>query len=51
MIIGVKRDENDALIRLADSICGFVRDFLEHHDNRLHALYNAATKKKVIIEV
>jgi len=26
---GVKKDENDALIRLADALCGFVRGAIE----------------------
>jgi hypothetical protein len=29
---GVREDENDALIRLADALCGFVRTAVEGHD-------------------
>jgi len=28
---GIKRDENDVLIRLSDALCGFVRDAYENH--------------------
>ena len=29
-IRGVRKDENDALIRLADNLCGLLRDAREH---------------------
>ena len=30
---GVKKDENDALVRLADAVCGFVRTALEQRSS------------------
>jgi len=44
------RDESDALIRLADSIAGFVRDAIE---GKAYAqpLYQEATRKSVIREL
>lgn len=50
-IRGVKKDENDALIRLADSICGFVRDIKEEKEEQTLKLYTQAIKEKVLIEV
>lgn len=50
---GVTRDQSNALIRLADSICGFVRDVLEEKDKdaKLKALYKKAVKENILIEV
>jgi hypothetical protein len=48
---GIKRDESDALIRLADSICGFLRDVIEENDTRLSELYHKAIKNHILIEV
>lgn len=48
---GVKKDENDALIRLADSICGFVRDIKEGDNKDSLKLYKKAIRNKVLIEV
>lgn len=48
---GIKKDENDALIRLADSICGFVRDVKEEQEENSVKLYKNALKDKVLIEV
>lgn len=51
---GIKRDESNALIRLADSVCGFVRDVLEGKEideKKLKALYKEAIDKDVLIEV
>jgi len=38
---GVKKDENDALIRLADAVCGFVRAAVEG-TSQLHPLLDRA---------
>ena len=52
---GVKREESNALIRLADSICGFIRDVIEEkpkkNDERLIKLYKKAIGEGVLIEV
>jgi hypothetical protein len=50
---GVAKDENDALIRLADSLCGFIRDVYEKNDNdiQLKELFDNAIKQDKITEV
>lgn len=50
---GVKRDESNALIRLADSMCGFIRDVLEKEDDgkKLQSLYRKAIKNDLLKEV
>jgi hypothetical protein len=50
-IRGVKKDENDAFIRLADSICGFVRDIKENGRGRAMSVYNRGVKEKILVEV
>ncbi|EKD56725.1 MAG: hypothetical protein ACD_58C00112G0007 [uncultured bacterium] len=49
-IQGVKKDENNALIRLADNICGFVRDYLEKQ-KYTKKLFNNAKINGVIDEI
>lgn len=44
---GVRRDENDPLIRLADALCGFVRDAYEKKPE-MKALLEVALQKKII---
>jgi hypothetical protein len=48
---GVARDENSALIRLADALAGFVRDALENKYPETTELFRAAVEKGVIREV
>lgn len=54
---GVKRDESNALIRFADSVCGFVRDVIEgkhiakDKDEKLTRLYKKAIKEDILVEV
>lgn len=52
---GVKREQSNALIRLADSLCGFVRDVIEEKpkkkDEKLTKLYKKAIKEDVLIEI
>lgn len=52
---GVRRDESNALIRLADSVCGFIRDVIEEEpktkDEKLAQLYKKAMKEDILIEV
>lgn len=50
-IRGVRNDENDALIRLADSICGFIRDIKEDENERAVKIYQKAIKENILIEV
>ena len=48
----VARDESNALIRLADSLAGFVRDILTHKGGRdLEVIFESAKRKAVISEV
>jgi len=50
-IRGVKKDENDAFIRLADSICGFVRDIKENGHGRALSIFHKGVKEGVLVEV
>jgi hypothetical protein len=50
-IRGIKKDENDAFIRLADSICGFVRDMKEKGSGRAISIFNKGVKEGVLIKV
>ena len=48
---GVRKNENNALTRLADAIAGFVRDVKEDKDQEAKKLFNKAKKKKFLIEL
>lgn len=59
---GVTRDQSDALIRLADSVAGFIRDVIEGKDKdkqslrsddlkKLESLYEKALDNEVLVEV
>ncbi len=50
-IKGVKKDENNPMIRLADSICGFVRDVMETNTQDSEKIFKKAVKDKVLVEV
>lgn len=50
-IKGVKKDENNPMIRLADSLCGFIRDVLEEENKDLKTIFNSLLKKKILYEV
>ncbi|MDO8515500.1 MAG: hypothetical protein Q7S14_03290 [bacterium] len=50
-IRGVRKDENDVLIRLADSICGFIRDYKESNDLKIKCLFEKMVDGKVLVEV
>lgn len=45
-----KRDESDAILRLADALAGFVRDAVEN-DRESKKLFNQALKNKLITEI
>src|SRR6266550_7566689 len=49
-IRGVRKDENDALIRLADSICGFIRDIKENENERAVKIYQKAMKRICLLK-
>ncbi len=44
---GVRKDENDPFIRLADAIAGFVRDYLEGNE-KVADCYRRAESKGII---
>jgi len=50
---GITRDQSNALIRLADSFCGFIRDVLteENGDEKLNSLYKKAIRENILVEV
>lgn len=50
-IRSVQKDENNSLIRLADSIAGWVRDVIEENDKDLILIFNKAIKLKTLIMV
>lgn len=50
-IRGITREEADALIRLADSVAGFVRDALDGHSEEISQLYKKAKQEEVLIDV
>lgn len=47
---GVKKDENNSMIRLADNICGFLRDNLEKQ-KYTEKLFDKAKTKRIIREI
>lgn len=46
-----EKDENNPMIRLADSVCGFVRDVLEEKTEESERIFKKAVKDKVLVEV
>lgn len=48
---GVIKDENNALIRLADSLAGFIRDALTGGNEELQTLLKRGRRNGVVIEV
>lgn len=48
---GVKKDENNPMVRLADSVCGFVRDVIEESTEESERIFYKAIKDKVLVEV
>lgn len=47
----VVKDENNPIIRLADSVAGWVRDVIEENDVDLKEMFDKAVKNKTLIEV
>lgn len=48
---GVKKDQNNPMIRLADSVCGFIRDVIEDDTGEAGIILDKAVKDKVLIKV
>jgi len=50
-VMGVARDESNALTRLADALAGFVGDALKGRFKEIKQLYDRAKREKTLIEV
>jgi hypothetical protein len=50
-VVGIRREESNALIRLADAFCGFVRQALVGKDAKMIKLFEKAKKGGYINEV
>ncbi len=50
-VMGVAKDENNSLIRLADSLAGFIRDVLDGDSGEAKQLFDRAVKSGVLVEV
>jgi hypothetical protein len=50
-VMGVRRDENNALTRLADALAGFLRDAIGEESREAVRLLHAARRKGVLVEV
>jgi hypothetical protein len=50
-VMGVAKDESNALTRLADSIAGFVGDALKGRFKEIKELYERAKREQILIEV
>ncbi len=48
---GVAKDENNSLIRLADSLAGFIRDVLDGDRREARKLFDRVVKSGVLVEV
>jgi len=48
---GVNKDENNALIRLADTIAGFVRDIMDGEKGEIKDIFNKAIREGGLIEI
>jgi hypothetical protein len=50
-VVGIRREESDALIRLADACCGFVRQALTGTDEEMKTLFERAKRNDYLKEV
>lgn len=48
---GIRRDENEPLIRLADAIVGASRDLLEHRSSELREIFALALQQGILVEL
>ena len=48
---GVAKDENNALVRLADAIAGFTRDALDDDSSEINTLFQRVKANGILIEV
>jgi len=47
---GIKKEESDALLRLADAICGFVRDAM-NGEPKMRTLFERSMRSGILIDV
>ena len=47
---GIKKDENEPLIRLADAVAGATRDLLEYEDIELKKLFSLAMERGILVQ-
>ena len=50
-VVGIRKDETEPLIRLADSIAGAARDLLEYGTDELREIFSMALQRGVLIEL
>ena len=50
-VSGIRKDENEPLIRLADAVAGASRDLLEHRDSELREIFALAFQQGVLVEL
>ena len=48
---GIRRDENEPLIRLADAVAGASRDLLEHKNSELREIFALALEQGILVEL
>lgn len=50
-VSGIRKDENEPLIRLADAVAGASRDLLEHRDSELRDIFALALQQDILAEL
>ena len=50
-VSGIRRDESEPLIRLADAVAGASRDLLEHRDSELGEIFALALQEGILVEL
>ena len=50
-VSGIRKDENEPLIRLADAVAGASRDLLEHKDTQLRDIFTLALQQDVLVKL
>ena len=50
-VSGIRKDENDPLIRLADAVAGASRDLLERGDSELGEIFSQAKERGTLVEL
>lgn len=50
-VSGIRKDENEPLIRLADALVGASRDLIEHKNNDLRPIFTLALQQRILVEL